>query len=302
MTAHPPGTASVHPKTSWNSASQVCSMRRRVEGIPDAGSPPQITLAIELEDGCSPGIAHRIREMERVRGRRDQQIGLVELDHLHATLGLHAAGNHRDMHQVERVMRRPEKHVRVVIGAGQRGIAGADAHRIERAGAGARPDFAIERGIAKRARRGGRARGREDHPSLLRPRLVIDGRIATPWRIFRHIVGHLVFGGDGKLREVGDRSDVLGAQLRGAEFLAIEGAVVVEVGKHRAQLLFLDLADARARGRLELRRPVLLRSGLFLAAHVFDQHREPSFAGVEASRSDALSVSFFHRARLSHDP
>src|ERR1700722_12825473 len=54
VTAHPPGTASVHPKTSWNCASQVSSMRRRVDAIPEAGSPPQITFLIELDDGSNP--------------------------------------------------------------------------------------------------------------------------------------------------------------------------------------------------------------------------------------------------------
>ena len=172
--------------------------------LPGRGNPRgRLAAANHLRDRTrrrmQSGIAHRAREMERIRWRRDQQIRPVELDHLHAALGLHAAGNHRDTHQVERVMGRPEKHVRIVVGAGQRGVAGADAHRIERAGAGARPDFAIERRIAKRARRGGGARGRENHPALLRPGAIVDRRVATPWRIFRHIVGHLVFGGDGKL-------------------------------------------------------------------------------------------------------
>ena len=52
-------------------------MRFRVEGIPDAGSPPQITFAIELDAGSSPAL--RIAFAELVSWMH-QDYGLSELD------------------------------------------------------------------------------------------------------------------------------------------------------------------------------------------------------------------------------
>ena len=178
-------------------------------------------------------------------------------------------------------MNRPEKNVRIVVGAGERAVARAHAHRVQRARAGRRPQLGVERGVAERSRRRGCARGRKNHPSALAPRLVVDRCVSSPRPIRRDVARHLILRRDREFRKVGDRSDVSRLEFRGFELRAIERAVLVQVRNHRGELFILDIADTLARRTFELRRP--MKPGRRLAHRVreFLEHGDPAFARVE---------------------
>ncbi len=219
--------------------------------------------------------------MKRIRRRRDENRRPVEVDHLQAPLGRDAAWHNCDLYQVERMMNRPEEHVRIVVGAGESAVARAHAHRIQGARAGRRPQLGVERGIAERSRRRGRARGRKDHPAALAPCLLIDRRIGSPRPMRRDVARHLILGGDRELPQIGERPDVGRLEFRGFELRAIERAVLVKIRKHRAELFFLDIADMLARRTFKLRGPVTLARRLAHRARELGEHGDPSISRVE---------------------
>ena len=95
----------------------------------------------------------------------------------------------------------------------------------------------------------------KQHPAALCPKRVVDGGIAAPGRIGRHIGHHFGLVDDGPFLKVLDAA-IVGRRL--AEFIEtrpVERAVLVKKGNRGAQFLALDRRDLIARGAFERRRP-----------------------------------------------
>ena len=138
------------------------------------------------------------------------------------------------------------------------GVARAEIHGVHRPRIGPGPELAVDVAVAEDARRAGAAGGREHHPAALGPERVVHRREGAVGRICCRVLHHLGFVehrpfGD----EVLDAPDVRGDEAEPVEAAAIEGAVLIEKGRRRRDLVVLDGAQLVARRGVELGRPIL---------------------------------------------
>jgi len=227
---------------------------------------------------------HRAAQMERVRGRADDDGRLESIDDGRPHLGGHPApGNARHVHLGERGVDAPGEHVRPEAGADQRAIAWTEAERMKRPRVGPRPQLAVDLGVAEDARAPRRAGRGEHHPAPGGPQIVTVSRVGAERRGGLHVRDHLRFVDDRPSRQVFGGGDVGGRQAQAVEASAVERAVLVEERRQRRELRILDRREFVAARTVERRRPVAFRCRRIGIAAIAVHHSEPRRSRLRCS-------------------
>ena len=170
-------------------------------------------------------------------------------------------------------------------------------HRVESARVGPLPVAAVDMGVAEDPRDAGASRRGKQHPAAIRPFGLADRRIGSVGRVGGRVLHHLRLVHHRPFFEVVDRPDVGRGEAQPVEAPAVEGAVLVEEGRQRLELVVLDGDQLVARAGLQRLRPVLVaRRGIHIAAVALER-LQPDPPGPVLHRRITLSAGWRRATR-----